>query len=106
MSKLQKKIILGTLLMVIGVMSFLYELRPICFIAFTALSNIVFFYDLKNITIGLVKLWCLSILIVLFILIGKNIFNTATPILVSSLIYLGLNILGAYLVSKTVKNEN
>lgn len=106
MSKLQKKTILGTILMIIGIIGFFTEVKPICFIAFTLLSNIVFFYDMKNITTGLVKLWCLSILLILFILIGKNIFTTTTPILVSSLLYLALNIFGAYLVSKSVKNNN
>lgn len=106
MNKLQKKIILGTLLTIIGAISFVTEVTPISFLAFTALSSIVFFYDMKNITIGLVKLWCLSVLIILFLIIGKNIFTTTTPIIVCSLLYLGINTFGAFLISKSVKNNN
>lgn len=106
MSKLQKKILLGVILTVLGILSFVYDIQPIFFTAFAALSSIVMFYNTKQITTGLVKLWCLSMLIVLFIIIGKDIFNSTKPITISFALYLVTNLFGLFLISKYNNDNN
>lgn len=101
----QKKILMGLILTVIGAIGFFKDIQTIFFLSFAALSYIIFFHKNKTITLGLVKLWCLSILIILFVTTGKNIFHNLTPVILSFSLYLSINLFGVYLISKSKSNN-
>lgn len=98
MNKQQKTILLGVVSILVAIIGFILNNGTIISIALTALSSLIFFFNIEKITTGLVKLWCIGVGIAIFMAIGGDLVTTKTPLIIAALLWASINILGAYLV--------
>lgn len=101
MNKLKKTLLLEFIFGVLGIIGFIKNIPALSIVSLIIFSGAIFFYNPRKITIGLVKLFCISILFLLFFTIGKHSFGINKSVMISSLLWICLNVIGIYIVLKS-----
>ena len=98
------KFIYSGIALVVFLISFILNIKSVCFISLIAISSLIFFYSSELISRTTVKLWCLSIGAATIMVFG-DVFplSNNTPLIVSSLVWAIINAFGLYKAKKNTK---
>ena len=100
-----KRIMLFALIFgILSIISFFTPSAGLTTVSLSAFSALIFFFNTKTITIGIVKLWLISVSIAIILAMSDSLNLNNTTLIVLSSIWVLINLLGAYLVKNT-RNE-